>query len=46
MVPPRLAWRPGEAGRPRKVKLAGEFGNYAPEKKRVQGKSKIIENFS
>jgi hypothetical protein len=29
-------------GRPRKVKLAGECGNYAPEKKRVQGKSKII----
>jgi hypothetical protein len=32
--------------KPRKVKLAGEFGNYAPEKKRVQEKMKKVENFS
>jgi hypothetical protein len=33
-------------GKPRKVKLAGELGNYAPEKKRVQEKMKKVENFS
>jgi hypothetical protein len=30
---------------PRKVKLAGELGNYAPEKKQVQGKIKKVEDF-
>jgi hypothetical protein len=34
---------PGEARRPRKVRLAGELRNYAPEKKRVQGKIKKLK---
>src|SRR6266404_6038062 len=38
----RGSWR-GQS--PRKRKLAGELGNYAPEKKRVQGKTKIVEYF-
>jgi hypothetical protein len=33
----------GEAGGAAQEKLAGEFGNYAPEKKQVQGKIKKLK---
>jgi ribosomal protein S16 len=33
----------GQARGPRKGKLAGELGNYAPEKERVQEKIKKFE---
>jgi len=36
----------GEAGGAAQEKLAGELGNYAPEKKQVQGKIKKVEGFS
>jgi hypothetical protein len=35
----------GEAGGAAQGKWAGEFGNYAPEKKGVQEKIKIVEDF-
>jgi hypothetical protein len=35
----------GEAGGAAQGKLAGELGNYAPEKKQVQGKIKKVEDF-
>jgi hypothetical protein len=41
-----FAGSPARLEEPRKGKIDWEFGNYAPEKKRVQEKIKKVENFS
>jgi hypothetical protein len=45
MGPPSKLRGLREAGGAAQGKWAGEFGNYAPEKKRVQEKIKIVEDF-